>query len=278
MERLTGRVAIVTGSGTGIGAATAKRMVQEGARVVLADINVEAAERVAAALAQGGGDVAARRFDLLDEDSISALIAWTVGRFGTLNILHNNAADTRSEQVADDLAVADMTIATWDRAFQANTRGTMLMIKHAVPVMQKAGGGSIINTSSGTSQMGDLLRSAYASSKAAIDCLTRYVAAQYGRYSIRCNAVLPGLTLTPTVRDVIPAEHIRQIQGHSLLPYLGNPEDLAATVAFLASDDARNITGQIISVDGGYTAHMPHVGEHLAAYLAAQPQPAETNA
>lgn len=274
MERLTGRVAIVTGAGTGIGAATARRMVQEGARVVLADINLEAAEHVAAELAQGGGDVAARRFDLMEEDSISALIGWTVESFGTLNILHNNAADTRPDQVAGDLAIADMTIEIWDRAFQANTRGTMLMIKHAVPAMQKAGGGSIINTSSGTSQMGDLLRSAYGASKAAIDCLTRYAAAQYGRYSIRCNAVLPGLTVTPTVSAVIPAEHISQIQGHSLLPYLGRPEDLAATVTFLASDDARNITGQIISIDGGYTSHMPHVGEHLGTYLAAQPQPA----
>lgn len=274
MERLTGRVAIVTGAGTGIGAATAARMVQEGARVVLADINLDAAERVADELAQRGGAVAARRFDLMEEDSISALIEWTVETFGTLNILHNNAADTRPDHVAADLAIADMTAETWDRAFQANTRGTMLMIKHAVPPMQRAGGGSIINTSSGTSQMGDLLRSAYGASKAAIDCLTRYAAAQYGRYAIRCNAVLPGLTVTPTVRAVIPAEHIRQIQGHSLLPYLGRPEDLAAAVTFLASDDARNITGQIISVDGGYTSHMPHVGEHLETFLAAQPQPA----
>jgi NAD(P)-dependent dehydrogenase (short-subunit alcohol dehydrogenase family) len=240
-------------------------MVQEGARVVLADINVAAAEQVAAELTKAGGDVAARRFDLIDEDSIRALIGWTVERFGRLDILHNNAADTRPEQVARDLAIADMTIETWDRAFQANTRGTMLMIKHAIPAMLEAGGGSIINTSSGTSRMGDLMRSAYACSKAAIDCLTLYTAAQYGRQRIRCNAVLPGLTLTPTVKAVIPAEHVRQITSHALLPDLGSAEDLAAAVVFLASDDARNITGQIISVDGGYTSHMPHVGEQLAA-------------
>lgn len=267
MQRLKNRVAIVSGSSTGIGAATARRMAAEGARVVLADINVAAAEEVAADIAKSGADVAARRFDLMDEDSIRSLIAWTVDRYGTLNILHNNAADTRPEQVAGDLAVADMTIETWDRAFQANARGTMLMIKHAVPIMIKAGGGSIINTSSGTSQAGDLMRSAYASSKAAIDCLTRYVAVQYGRQGIRCNAVLPGLTLTSTVKTVIPEKHINQIKTHALLPYLGTPEDLAAAVAFLASDDARNITGQLLAVDGGYTAHQPHVGEQLAGGL-----------
>jgi NAD(P)-dependent dehydrogenase (short-subunit alcohol dehydrogenase family) len=265
MQRLSGKVAIVTGSGTGIGAATAKRMVREGARVVVADINIEAAEQVAGELAKAGGDVAARPFDLMDESTIRALIGWTVERYGTLNILHNNAADTRPEQVARDLAIADMSIETWDRAFQANTRGTMLMIKHAIPAMLKAGGGSIINTGSGTSRRGDLVRSAYACSKAAIDCLTLYVATQYGRLGIRCNAILPGLTLTPTVQAVIPTEHVRQIKSHALLTDLGAPEDIAATVAFLASDDARNITGQIISVDGGYIAHMPHVGEHLAA-------------
>jgi NAD(P)-dependent dehydrogenase (short-subunit alcohol dehydrogenase family) len=265
MRRLTGKVAIVTGSGTGIGAATAKRMVQEGARVVLADINLAAAEQVAAGLVKAGGEAAARRFDLTDEESIRALIAWTVERFGRLDILHNNAADTGPDQVANDLAVAEMTVETWDRAFQANTRGTMLMIKHAIPAMLAAGGGSIINTGSGTSRRGDLMRSAYACSKAAIDCLTMYVAAQYGRRGIRCNAILPGLTLTPTIKAVIPAEHVRNIRSHALLPDLGSAEDLAAAVVFLASDDARNITGQIIPVDGGYISHQPHVGEHLAA-------------
>jgi NAD(P)-dependent dehydrogenase (short-subunit alcohol dehydrogenase family) len=201
----------------------------------------------------------------MNEDSIRALIEWTVGRYGALNILHNNAADTRVEQMAGDLGIAEMTIETWDRAFQANTRGTMLMIKHAIPAMLNAGGGSIVNTSSGTSLSGDLIRPAYAASKAAINCLSLYVATQYGRRGIRCNVVAPGLIATPTVQKVVPAEQISQISGHALLPGLGQAEDIAAAVVFLASDDARNITGHIMPVDGGYTVHMPHVGEMLAA-------------
>jgi NAD(P)-dependent dehydrogenase (short-subunit alcohol dehydrogenase family) len=264
MLRLAGKVAIVTGASAGIGAATAKRLVAEGARVVLADLNIAAVEKLAAELVQAGGEAAARQFDLLSEDSIRALIEWTVARFGALNILHNNAADTRVEQMSADMAIADMSIDTWDRAFAANTRGTMLMIKHAIPAMLHAGGGSIINTSSGAAARGDLFNPAYAASKAAINCLTLYVATQYGRQGIRCNAVSPGLIVTPTVKAVVPAEQIQRIEQHALLPYLGAAEDIAATVAFLASDDARNISGHVVPVDGGYASHMPHVGEILS--------------
>ena len=266
MQRLTGKVAIVAGSSTGIGAATAKRMVEEGARVVLADINIAAAEQVAAELAKAGGDVAARHFDLMDEDSIRALIEWTVERYGTLNILHNNAADTSAALVAADISITDMSAATWDRAFAANARGTMLLIKHAIPAMQKAGGGSIVNTSSGKSLRGDLTQPAYAASKAAINCLTMYVATRYGRQGIRCNGVAPGLILTPTVKAVIPQEALKQMRDYALLPDLGVAEDIAAAVVFLASDDARNITGHVIPVDGGYTIQFPHVSEMLAAF------------
>lgn len=266
MRRLVGKVAIVTGSGSneGIGAATAKRLASEGASVILADVNVDGAEMTAAAIRQAGGDAEARNFDLNDEESIRALIASSVERYGKLDILHNNAADTRVELMAGDLAIADMDAAIWDATFHANTRGTMLMIKYAVPAMLKSGGGSIINTTSGTSNGGDLLRSAYAASKAAVECLTLYAAAQYGRQGIRCNGISPGLTLTSAVKANIPPKHIEQIKTHALLSGLGVPEDLAAAVAFLASDDARNITGQNIFIDGGYNSHQPHVGEHLA--------------
>lgn len=264
MKRLSGRVAIVSGASAGIGAASATRLVAEGARVVLADINIAAAEQVAEELRKSGGDAVARQFDLTDEDSIRALISWTVEHFGTLNILHNNAADTRIEQMSADMAIADMAIETWDRAFQTNTRGTMLMIKHAIAPMLNAGGGSIINTTSGAAVRGDVFNPAYAASKAAINCLTLYVATQYGRQRIRCNAVAPGLIITPTVQAVLSTAQIQRIEQHVTLPSLGVAEDIAATVAFLASDDAGNITGHVVPVDGGYAMHMPHVGEVLA--------------
>src|ERR1700679_572555 len=228
MKRLQGKVAIVTGSGTGIGAATARRLVSEGAKVVLGDLALAAAETVAAKIRETGGEAIARHFDLMEEESIRALVEWTVQRYGALNILHNNAADTRGEQMSKDLAITDMEAATWDRAFTATTRGTMLMIKHAIPEMIKAGGGSIINTSSGAALRGDLFGPAYAASKAAINCLTLYVATQYGRQNIRCNVLSPGLVVTPTVQAVVPATNIDSVRHHSLMPYLGEPEDLAA--------------------------------------------------
>ena len=265
MKGLKAKVAIVAGACAGIGAATAKRLVEEGARVVLADINITAAEQVASELASAGGEAVAHYFDLMDESSIQDLIKWTVEKYGALNILHNNAADTRAELVASDIDIADMSIDTWDRAFQANARGTMLLIKHAIPEMLKAGGGSIINTSSGKSLRGDLTQPAYAASKSAINCLTMYVATRYGRRGIRCNAVSPGLILTPTVLSVIPEEDLHQMRNYALLSDLGVAEDIAAAVVFLASDDARNITGHVIPVDGGYTVQHPHVNEMLEA-------------
>jgi len=129
--------------------------------------------------------------------------------------------------------------------------------------MAEAGDGSIINMSSGASLRGDLVASAYAASKAAINCLTLYVATQYGRSNIRCNAVAPGLVLTPVVRETMPSDRILGIRAHAPLAYLGEPEDVAGVVAFLASDDARNISGQVLEVDGGYIAHMPHYADVL---------------
>jgi NAD(P)-dependent dehydrogenase (short-subunit alcohol dehydrogenase family) len=269
MTRLQGRVAIVTGAAVGIGEACAKRLAAEGARVIVADIDESGAARVAGEITAAGGTALALRVDLADQASIIALYSAVAARFGRLDILHNNAADTRGEQIARDMAIAAMDVDIWDRAFAVNTRGTMLMIKHALPAMLAGGGGSIINTSSGAGLTGDLFAPAYAASKAAINCLTKYVAAQYGKQKIRCNVVSPGLILTPTARANSSAETLQNFERHSLTPYLGQPEDIAAAVAYLASDDARFVTAQVIVVDGGYTNHMPHVADSFAAFAAA---------
>jgi NAD(P)-dependent dehydrogenase (short-subunit alcohol dehydrogenase family) len=269
MTRLQGRVAIVTGAAVGIGEACAKRLAAEGARVIVADIDESGAARVAGEITAAGGTALALRVDLADQASIIALYSAVAARFGRLDILHNNAADTRGEQIARDMAIAAMDVDIWDRAFAVNTRGTMLMIKHALPAMLAGGGGSIINTSSGAGLTGDLFAPAYAASKAAINCLTKYVATQYGKQKIRCNVVSPGLILTPTARANSSAETLQNFERHSLTPYLGQPEDIAAAVAYLASDDARFVTAQVIVVDGGYTNHMPHVADSFAAFAAA---------
>lgn len=270
MKRLINRIAVVSGARDidDIGGATALRLAQEGAQVIVADIDAQGAEKLAALINEQGGKASHRQVDLAQQDSISELFASITKDFGTINILHNNAAFTSQQQMTADMSIESMDPDVWDNAFAVNVRGTMLMIKHVLPVMLKAGGGSIINTSSGAALRGDFYAPAYASSKAAINCLSQYVATQYGSRNIRCNVVSPGLILTGTAKKNNTEEQLQRIQSHSLTPQLGTPEDIAAAVAYLASDDARFVTGQVMVIDGGYTSHMPHVGENLANFLA----------
>lgn len=266
MRRLEGRVGIVTGSGKDIGEATARRLASEGATVILADIAIADARAVAASIVADGGQAWAMALDLAEEDSIRALYAEVAARHSRLDFLHNNAADTRVEQMAGDMALLDMDADVWDRAFHVNTRGTMLMIKHGLPAMLARHRGSIVNTSSGAALRGDLYGPAYAASKAAINSLTEYTATQYGKQGIRCNVVSPGMILTVGAQKTVPPAQLQRIQTHKLTPHLGEPNDIAGAVAWLVSDDARFVTAQIIQVDGGITAHMPYFAENSAAF------------
>lgn len=260
MRRLEGKVAVISGTSGGIGAATARRLASEGAKVVLADIDLDGAERTAQTVRDAGGEALAHYLDLAEEASIKALIAYAVAQYGGIDVLFNNAADTRYETMLHDAAVEFMDADLWDGVFRINTRGTMLMIKHTLPHMIRQGGGSIINTSSGASLRGDLFRVAYASSKAAINVLTEYVAAQYGKKGVRCNVVSPGLVVTENT-EMNQGHNLDLYLAHHLTPRLGRPDDLAAMVALLASDDGKFITAQVIPVDGGISTHFPHVAE-----------------
>jgi NAD(P)-dependent dehydrogenase (short-subunit alcohol dehydrogenase family) len=260
MKRLEGKTAIITGTTGGIGAATARRFAAEGAQVVLADINLDGAETVAAGIRAQGGDAIALPLDLNEEASIARLIADSLAHYGKLEILFNNAADTRPATMQFDAAIEDMDADIWDSVFRINARGTMLMIKHALPALLRSGNASIINTSSGASLRADLFRAAYAASKGAVNVLTEYVAAQYGKRGVRCNVVSPGLVVTENTREG-QSHNFALYERHHLTPRLGEPDDLAAMVTLLASDDGRFITGQIIPVDGGISTHFPHVAE-----------------
>jgi NAD(P)-dependent dehydrogenase (short-subunit alcohol dehydrogenase family) len=258
MRRLEGKTAIVTGAANGIGAACARRLSREGATVVVADLDRAGAERVAGEINAAGGAAWARHFDLGDEASIVALIAATKARFGKLEILHNNAADNSAPQIRADVAVADLATAIFDQAMKANARGTMVAIREALPLLMTAGESAIINTSSGAAQFGDIARASYGASKAAIDALTKYVATQYGKYGVRCNAVAPGLIQSrPAEQSKHSPEILAMFRRHTPLPYLGTPDDIAGMVSLLASADGRYITGQVISIDGGISAHFP---------------------
>ncbi|MFT4197871.1 MAG: SDR family oxidoreductase [Pseudoxanthomonas sp.] len=256
-QSLAGRVAIVTGAGGGIGGATARLLAAQGAAVLLADIDLAAAERVAAAIAGQGGRAQAAHLDLAEEDSIRAMVEAALAIDGRLDILHNNAAALSADLARRDLDVAGMDLDVWDFTFRVNVRGTMLCCKHALPHMLAQGRGSIINTASNLALQGQVIQAAYSASKAAVLQLTRSIAAAYGRQGIRCNAVSPGMVLTPAARENLPAELRAAVEGETLTPFLGEPEHIAHAVAYLASDQAAYTTGHNLVVDGGTASHVP---------------------
>lgn len=256
-DRFRGQVAIVTGGASGIGAATCRRLVAEGADVVIADMNGEKANVLAEEL---GPHAVAEQFDAADVTSIEALVSGTLKRFGRLDVLHNNAAISSPEVHARDNNAIDISFETWDQVMAVNVRGYLAGCKYALPTMIAQGGGAIVNTSSTGGFAGDITRMAYSVSKAAIIGLTRQIATHYGRKGIRCNAVAPGLVLTPGTRGAA-ANVIKVMQRHLLVPEFGEPEDIAAVVCFLASNEARYINGQTYIADGGMLAHNPSMAD-----------------
>ena len=252
--RLTDRVCLVSGGGSGIGRATCVRFAEEGARVAVADVNLDAAlETVQLAHAAGGreGAALAVSIDVTDQGSCEAAVGQVVDAFGRIDVLFNNAG------IAGVGTVDETSLEGWERVMAVNVRGVFLVAGAVLPVMVAAHHGSIINMSSTIAEIGLARRASYAASKGAVLALTRQMQADYAEHGIRVNALLPGTIHTPFVDRYLaesyedPAAGLETLRRRQLTGDLGRPEDVAAAALFLASDESRFVLGSGLFVDGG---------------------------
>ncbi|SFN90233.1 NAD(P)-dependent dehydrogenase, short-chain alcohol dehydrogenase family [Paenimyroides ummariense] len=251
MRGLKDKRILIAGGATGIGAATAKRLASEGVAVVIGDINIEGAESVVRSIEDNGGKAYAFKFDLADETSIRSLIDFTIEKLGGLDGIANIGADVSDATAGNDIEVLEMQLPIWEKTLNTNLIGYALVIKYGLPHLKNAGGGYIVNTTSAAFHIGEKVRPAYAASKAGVNTLTRHIASTYGKDDVRCNCVSPGAVLTETGLSKLSEDFQAQILAGTPLNRLGKPEDLANTIAFLLSDEAEWITGQVWSINGG---------------------------
>jgi NAD(P)-dependent dehydrogenase (short-subunit alcohol dehydrogenase family) len=249
VDGLKDRAILVAGAATGLGAACARRLAQEGARVVVGDLNLEGAEHTAAAINDAGGQAVAARFDISDDAAVRDLVSFAVRTYGGLDAVHINAGDMGA--VRRDTDVVDIDLAVWDRTVAVNLRGHMLVSRHAIPELLARGGGAIVYTSSIASFAGEPTRPAYAVTKAGINALARHVASRWGKDGIRANAVTPGLILTSEIEDGAPPDMLTAMLARTRSPRHGRASDVASMVAYLLSDEGSWINGQAVNVDGG---------------------------
>jgi NAD(P)-dependent dehydrogenase (short-subunit alcohol dehydrogenase family) len=247
MRGLADKVVVVAGGGSGIGAATARRLGAEGAAVVVGDLNGGNADAVAAEVRDAGGRAIAVPFDIADDASVAALVAAAVAEYGGLDAMHANAADLSPETIGQDTNALDVFMHTID----VNLKGHLLCTRHALPKLLERGGGALVYTSSAAGHIGEPERPSYAASKAGINSLVRHVASHWGRQGIRANSIAPGLVVTPAMDTSLPSEFRDYALRVGRSPRLGRPDDIAGMVAFLVSDDGEWVNGQVLSVDGG---------------------------
>jgi NAD(P)-dependent dehydrogenase (short-subunit alcohol dehydrogenase family) len=251
MQRLAGKVCIVTGAGSGIGRASALLFAAEGAQVVAADVDEATA---AATVAEIGGGAIALRVDVADEAETRALAAATVERFERIDVLFNNAG------IAGVGDLEETSLELWEQVMRVNVRGVFLMSRAVAPQMIAQQHGSIVNMSSAIAQTGLARRVSYAASKGAVLALTRSMQVDLAPHGVRVNALMPGTVLTPFVERYLaesyadPEEGRRSIRSRQLTGDLGMPEDIAYAALYLASDESRYVAGSGLTIDGGLSA------------------------
>jgi NAD(P)-dependent dehydrogenase (short-subunit alcohol dehydrogenase family) len=253
MGRLDGKVAIVTGGASGIGAATCRRFVAEGARVVVADLNDEAGDAFVREL---GAAAAFRHTDVARLADLEAVVAFAVERFGGLDVMHNNAAWSGGGYVHE------IDVAIWDQSLRIMLTGVFYGMKAAIPAMLARGGGSIVNTASIEGIVAEIMAAPYNTAKAGMINLSRTVAIEYGRKNIRSNCICPGVVDTPMaalLMSIAPKPRAA-IEAEHAIGRLIRPEEIANVALFLASDESSAVTGTAIVVDGGLISKSPISG------------------
>jgi NAD(P)-dependent dehydrogenase (short-subunit alcohol dehydrogenase family) len=248
LQRLKGKVIVVAGAG-GIGGELARRYAQEGASVVLGDLDTDGVEQITSEILAQGGVAIGTRLDGADDESIGEIVDLAARSFGGMDGFHANFASFRDGEAPTD--VLAMPLDVYDEVMRVNARGFLLCTRHAVPAMLARGGGSMIYTSSGAAFMGEQVRAAYAMSKAAGHALMRHVANRFGPNGIRANVIAPGVIAHQRFEAVISEELAEQMRLRIAMRRLGRPADIAAMGTLLMSDEGSFITGQVLSVDGG---------------------------
>ena len=252
MARLQGKVAVITGAGSGIGRVAASLFAAEGAQVVVADVMGDHAEAAVADIEGAGGTATAVTVDVSDEAQVGAMIDRAVSAYGGVHVLFNNAGIFP----ADDGGILDTPPDTWEKVMEVNLKGVWLGCRAAVPAMLDSGGGSIINVASFVALVGAATaQMAYTASKGGVLAMTRELAVEYARKGIRANSICPGPIETPLLAELLsdPARRHRRLV-HIPMGRFGRPEEIAKAALFLASDDASFVTGSALVVDGGITA------------------------
>jgi meso-butanediol dehydrogenase/(S,S)-butanediol dehydrogenase/diacetyl reductase len=249
--RFDGKTAIITAGGSGIGAATARRFAREGASVVIADISSRRAQEVATDIKANGGNAVHIKMDAADPEGVQATIKLALDAYGRLDVMFNNAG------AADAAPLEEITLESWNRVLAVTLTSTFLGMKYCLPIMRRQGGGAIVNTASVSGAGGDYGLSSYNAAKAGVINLTRAAAIENARFKIRVNCVCPGAINTRAAQILAGdrAEQFRALQAQAHpLGRMGEPDEIASTVLFLASEEASFITGAAIMVDGGVTA------------------------
>lgn len=258
MNRLQGKVAVITGAGSGIGKASAQLFAAQGARVLVTDLFSHSAKAVAQSINDAGGQARWLQVDVGEENQLKAMIDAAIEHFGRLDVLYNNAV-SKNPQTARDVDFIDFNEALFHTNMRVNVLGGVLACKWALPYMLEQGSGSIIFTSSTSSIAGEVAQFSYGASKAAVNWYVQTIAATFGKRGIRCNGILPGVIRTPALEGWANEAMTQAFLDIQNVPRLGEPEDIAQMALFLASDESTYINGALMRVDGGMSCATPMV-------------------